>query len=143
MKPSEVDLSEAGNTYLISNTPLFLARRLQADSSVEALGRLCSGEDLYAAIVESLAVNPENSIEAVRPFVYLVALRNQGSPELFSKAAELRSHFHPWYTIVARALEVTFIPQVNESVWVGPPQPTIAQYPLAPASTEFVETEKV
>lgn len=143
MKPSDVDLSEAGSVYLIANTPLFLARRLQTDPSADLLSRSCSGEDLYAGIVEALQKDPENSIEAVRPFMYLIALRGQDSPGLFFRAAELHSPRHPWYTTVARVLEATFIPQVNESIWVGVPQPTMIQYPLTPASTEPAETEKV
>jgi hypothetical protein len=143
MKPSEVDLSEAGNTYLIANTPLFLARRLQTDSSADLLSRLCSCEDLYAGIVDALQKDPENSIDAVRPFMYLIALRGQETPDLFFKAAELHSRRHPWYTTVARVLEATFIPQVNESIWVGVPQPTFVQYPPTPALTELAETEKV
>jgi len=143
MKPSEVDLSEAGNTYLIANTPLFLARRLQADSSTAVLSRSCSGEDLYAGILDALQGNPENPVDAVRPFVYLIALRGQGSPNLFFKAAELRSQSHPWYSTVARVLEATFIPQVNESIWVGVPQPMFNQYPLPPVLNEPIEAEKV
>jgi hypothetical protein len=143
MKPDEIDLSETGNTYLIANTPLFLANRLQADSSVEALSRFCSSEDLYAGVLQALEKIPESPVDAVRPFAYLIALRRKDSPEIFSKAAALSSVHHPWYKTVARALEATFIPHVNESIWVGAPRPTIIQYPQTTVSTVTVEAEKV
>lgn len=143
MKPDEVDLSEAGNTYLIANTPLFLASRLQSDSSVEVLSRFCSSDDLYSGVFQALQKIPESPTDAVRPFAYLIALRRKDSPEMFSKAAGLSSVYHPWFKTVARALEATFIPHVNESIFVGAPRPTIIQYPLTSTSTVMVEAEKV
>lgn len=113
MNPDEIDLTEAGYIYLVSNTPLFLIRRLQEESSVYSLRERCSGEELYQGIVSALEKEPESSVEAVRPFAYLIALRSQNSPELFFQAAELRSEYHPWFKTAARLLEATFVPNVN------------------------------
>jgi hypothetical protein len=143
MKPNDVDLSEAGKIYLVANTPLFLTRRLQDDSSVDVLRRSCSGEDLYEGIVESLQFAPGDSVEAVRPFAYLIALRGQESPELFLKAARMRSDYHPWFKTVARALEATFVPHVNQTIWVEAPRPTISQFQVHSVSNEPHEAGKV
>jgi hypothetical protein len=127
MNPDEIDLTEAGYTYLISNTPLFLIRRLQDEPSVPLLQEECSGEDLYSGLARALGKEPESSAEAVRPFAYLIALRNQESPDTFFRAAELRSEFHPWFKTAARLLEATYVPNVNTTLLV-PNFPEIGQF---------------
>jgi hypothetical protein len=121
MKPEQINLTETANIYLIANTPIFLIRRLQADSSVYALAQLCTASDLYDAIVSSLAKPPEDPIEAVRPFAFLVALRIQNCAQLFYKAAELPAPHLPWFSTVARMLGVTFVPNANVTMTVTPP----------------------
>jgi len=118
MKPEEINLTETANIYLVANTPIFLIRRLQADPSVFALAQRCEAQDLYDSIVSSLAKSPENPVEAVRPFAFLVALRIQNSAELFYRAAELPAPHLPWFSTVARMLGVTFVPNANVSMTV-------------------------
>ena len=120
MKPEEVNLTDTANIYLIANTPIFLIRRLQADPSVYALAQLCAPLDLYAGIASSLAKSPNNPIEAVRPFAFLVALRIQNCAELFYRAAELPAPSLPWFPTVARMLGVTFVPNANVTMTVTP-----------------------
>jgi hypothetical protein len=143
MKPEEINLTETANIYLVANTPIFLIRRLQADSSVFALAQLCSASDLYDGIVTSLTRSPENSIEAVRPFAFLVALRIQNCPELFYRAAELPAPHLPWFSTVARMLGVTFLPNANVTMTVTPlPSLTYASGLIAPPIvSDVVEDE--
>jgi hypothetical protein len=143
MKPSEVDLSEAGNLYLIANTPTFLVRRLQSDSSVEVLSKSCKSDDLYGELEDALQADPADTVAAVRPFAYLLALRNQNSSELFSKAAGLRSPYHPWYPIATQLLVASFIPFVNECVLVRPENPTILQSSVSTTPSEFSNSESL
>jgi hypothetical protein len=134
--PDEIDLTEAGYTYLISNTPLFLIRRLQEEPSVQLLRENCSSQELYSEIVHALEKEPESSVEAVRPFVYLIALRGQSSPELFSQAAALRSEYYPWFKTAALMLEATFVPNVNSILFV-PTTPEMSQ--LSNAGTPIMD----
>lgn len=146
MNLAGVDLTEAGNTYLIANTPLFLLRRLQEDPAPDLLAQYFSSEELLSDLRRTLDESPENPVQAVRPFVYLLALRYQAlrgmlSAESFFEAARLPSQFHPWYATVARTLEATFVPQVNETVWVS--KATLLESPASTASAFFVEVGKV
>jgi hypothetical protein len=127
VKPEEIDLSETANIYMIANTPLFLIRRLQADSSVAALSLHCGTNDLYSGIESALSASPENPVEAVRPFAYLIALRNHNDPDMFFKASELRAPYLSWYPTVARMLAVTFIPNTNVTLFATP-APRVIQF---------------
>ena len=145
MKPDDIDLTEAGNIYLIANTPLFLMRRLQEDPAPDLLSRNFTSEEVLVDLRRVLEESPEDPVQAVRPFVYLLALRNQAlrggsSADIFFVAARLTSHFHPWYATVARTLETTFVPQVNETVWVSKATPL--EFHASATSAIFVEVGK-
>lgn len=132
--PNEVDLNQACQYYSIANTPLFLVRKLQADPCVHALRDNFSGQQILDALRAGLAVGPNSTAEAVRPYAFLVALSLLPEIEPLRIASELPAKNWDWYEYVAAILVETFSP-INAEMIRIPSElvaPTISYSPEAP-----------
>jgi hypothetical protein len=110
MSPTDIDLTEAGLVYAVSNTPLFLVRKLQNDQAVHALSERCSGEEIVDALRSAVAKEPDDPQEAVRPYAYLVALWYKPELDHLLQVASLRTPSYCWFAYIASALIQTFSP---------------------------------
>jgi hypothetical protein len=109
MNLDNIDLSNAIRVYSLSNTPLFLIRKLQSDPLVQRMARTASGEDLIAALRRSLAAQADEA-GGVRPFVYLVALWLQPDASRLRDAAVAVAAHGSWHSYIASALVETHSP---------------------------------
>ena len=102
-----VDLSQAERDYLISNTPLFLLRKLRDNSVVKNMAQGASSTSLLSALRSSLKHEPRSLATAVRPYAYLVALSMQQQPAFWKRAAALNAPHHQWFKFMAEVLSET------------------------------------
>jgi hypothetical protein len=119
MNPNDVDLRQASYVYGIANTPLFLVRKLQDDPAIRALGTECPGEQLVDALRLIAALEPANSVEAVRPYAFLVALWFNPKIEHLKEASNIQTHVYRWYGYIAQVLLETFSPVQSQTVEVA------------------------
>lgn len=129
MNPDDFDLTEAASVYAVSNTPLFLVRKLQADPAVRALGDGCSGEEIVEALRVAVTTEPQDAQEAVRPYVYLVALWYKPELEHLLEARRIAAPQYLWFAYIASVLIQTFSPVQKQLITVpgqlDSPRPSI------------------
>ena len=118
MNPYDFDLTEASRIYAVANTPLFLVRKLQADPAVKAICDACAGQQIVEALRATIMVEPANSVEAVRPYAFLVALWFKPEVEHLQAAATFQTSIYNWYQYVAQVLVETFSPVQRQVIEV-------------------------
>jgi len=139
MNPQDFDLTQASRVYGIANTPPFLVRKLQADPTVRAISDSCGGEQIIEQLQRIVAAEPTDATEAVRPYVYLVALWFKPEINHLREAAKIQAPNYRWFGWITELLMETFSPvhqqlvevpmQVTApSVTVGLSAPTIVIY---------------
>ncbi len=137
MNPKNLDLTDAALTYAVSNTPLFLVRKLQSDPAVHALAEECSGEEIVEAIRAAVSHEPADPQEAVRPYAYLVALWYKPSQEYLSEARTVQAPDYPWFPYIVSALQQTFSPIQKQLIdvpsYFSPPSVSVT----SPAENNF------
>jgi hypothetical protein len=115
----EIDLSEAVRMYAISNTPIFLMKRLKADSATAEISRNFSGDQILAALRGLVDSPPANSSDYVRPYVYLVALSQLHEIRFLRAAVDIKGHEKwDWYEYIGRVLLDTYLPVTVTTVVV-------------------------
>jgi hypothetical protein len=108
MNPNNFDLSQATLIYGVSNTPLFLLRKLQSDPVVRAISDTCSGAEILEAIRVSLLEEPRSPLEAVQPYAYLLALWFKPEIRHLQEASKIPAPHANWYPYMAEVLTETF-----------------------------------
>lgn len=104
MKFQDFDLSQASESYLLANTPLFLIRKLQTDPIVQDISRSFSSKDILDALKISLRRYPSSIEEAVWPYLLVTALFLNGNTSDLQEAAGLTATNSKWYNYVAATL---------------------------------------
>jgi hypothetical protein len=114
MNPNSFDLTDASRVYAVSNTPLFLVRKLQADPVVRAIADTLSGEEIVQALRAAVATEPQDVEAAVLPYVYIVALWYKPEMEHLLEAAATPAPHQSWFPYIASALIQTFSPVLKQ-----------------------------
>lgn len=113
----QIDLSEAFKMYSISNTPLFLMKRLKTDSATLDISRNFSGDKILAALQELVEAEPRDAVDYVRPYVYLVALSQLPDIKCLQSAGDLKgTEKWDWFRYIQRVLIATYSPSINEFI---------------------------
>ena len=118
MNSDDFDLTEAASVYAVSNTPLFLVRKLQSDPIVHEIAESCSGEEIIEALRVAAATEPKSVNEAVRPYAYLVALWYKPELEHLLEAERIPAPNYLWFAYIASALVQTFSPVQKQLITV-------------------------
>jgi hypothetical protein len=118
MTSDQFDLSQAGRIYGISNTPLFLIRKLQADDAVRGIGESCEPQEILETISAAVATEPATATEAVRPYALLVALWFKADVAHLLAAAKIPAPRYNWYEFVSQALIATFAVVQNQTIQI-------------------------
>jgi hypothetical protein len=105
----QIDLTSAERIYSVSNVPLFLLRKLQADPSINRISSSLSTNEILGELKKSLQVKPRTLGEAVKPYVLLVALGKKGQIEPLKEASAIEAPYHDWFSYLAEVLLHTFI----------------------------------
>jgi hypothetical protein len=119
------DFQNAEMAFLLSNTPLFLLRKLRSDPVVAEIAHDLSGKELFDALHKAAQQEPKNIVEAVVPYVYLVALSVKGDFALLKQASDVRAPYSRWFKHISEFLLQSFIPTSRQAVSVSPPSGTI------------------
>lgn len=104
----KADLTGAQRIYALSNVPLFLLRRLQADPGPRTVSSNYSSQEILDELARSLKEKPRTLRDAVTPYVLLVALEQKRDLSSLQSAASLDAHFHDWYSYLASILVQSF-----------------------------------
>jgi len=113
---TEANLRSAAQTYAISNTPVFLVRRLQEDPVIFDVSRGFSGQQILEALAAATAVNPKTLLEYVRPYAYLVALSKLPTDEYLRAADVARADSWRWLPYAKELLLASYKPVSVTSV---------------------------
>lgn len=138
MNPNDFDLTDASLVYAVSNTPLFLVRKLQADPVVRAIGEGCSGEEIIQALRAAVATEPQDARQAVRPYAYLVALWYKPELDHLLEAAKTPAPHHSWFTYIASALIATFSPVQKQLITVPGQLGSPTMFTSSPSQTTTI-----
>ncbi len=140
MIPRDFDINQAAYIYGLANTPHFLLRKLQSDPSVRAIADTCAGEDLVNELRSIVAIEPTSTTEAVRPYVYLVALWLKSTIDHLQEAANIAAPIYNWYSYIAEVLVQTFSPV--EKIIISLPgvldAPSVSQGPTSPITSQII-----
>jgi len=140
MTVNDLDLTQASRAYGVANTPPFLVRKLQADPGIRALGETCKAEDILKALRSAVAVEPNNAVDAVRPYALLVALWFKPEIEHLKDAAKLSASPYRWFPYVAELLIQNFSPVQRQAIQVPGllSGPSVSLGSSAPTSTPTI-----
>lgn len=117
----EIDLSSAAYSYAVSNSPIYLIRKLKEDNSVVELGHRFSGDDLLAALKVEMSQEPTDLMDFVKPYAYLVALSTKERDAYLRAALEIpNSNKWEWFKYIGLVLLQTYMPTSNVSVQASP-----------------------
>lgn len=121
---SEIDLTIAEGDFAVSNTPLYLVRKLRANSAVEEISRSFDGSEILEALKRAAADKPTTLAEAVRPYVYLVALSRKSNVSYLEEARKIPAGNFDWFNYVVDLLIETFTSTSILSFRILEPQTT-------------------
>jgi hypothetical protein len=105
-----VDLAGAERIYAVSNVPLFLLRKLQADPVTREISLSHSTEQILTQLKTSVQSKPRSLREAVEPYVLLVALAKKRDLDALKKVGAINALYHDWFSYIADILVQTFNP---------------------------------
>ena len=121
MNPNEYDLSEAASIYSVANTPNFLLRKLQGNAAVRTIADTRRSDEIVDAIHATALIEPTSAVDAVWPYVLLVALWFKSEIEPLRQAATINAPNHQWYAYLATVLISTFSPIQKQVIEVPTP----------------------
>lgn len=115
----KIDLAAAEKAFAVANTPLFLLHKLRADPATQALGRSSvPSAVILRALKRHLQRKPRSLRDAVKPYVYLVALSFRPDSSILERAAQMPTLYFDWYHYLASALVQGFKPTSVRSLYV-------------------------
>jgi hypothetical protein len=113
--PISINLDEAKRAFVVANTPLYLARRLQQDSNVRKLSDL-SGDELLKLYTEAVTRSPVALDELVIPYVCLAALSLQGDLRPLKMTTGIRpAPGYKWLDYIQQVLIQSYNPTSNKT----------------------------
>lgn len=118
MNINDLDLTQASRIYGISNTPLFLVRKLQQDPSIQVISEKYSGAEIVDALRQFTQREPQNSVEAVVPYALLVALFFKPNVKHLQEASKIEAAAYSWYHYISEALLLNYSPTAQNIVQV-------------------------
>lgn len=106
----------AASALMLANTPLFLLRKLKADSLTMELARTLSDDEIISELMAAVRDKPTDIDEAVRPYVYLVALSFKGNASSLKRAVDLDAPYAEWFKYLANYLSQSLFPTSRQTV---------------------------
>ena len=142
MKRKQVDLAGAERIYAVSDAPLFLLRKLQADAAAREISSSLSVDEILDELKTSLQTKPRTLREAVEPYVLLVALQKKRNIDALKTAATLNAPYHDWFTYLSDVLLQTFTSTATMSLAVRGQSLVVPGQMVAspPANTSTAQT---
>jgi hypothetical protein len=132
----KIDISDAASIYAISNTPLFLERKLRIDSAVRLISSLFSAKEILSELITTVLDEPETLQDTVRPYVFLIALLLKGEILYLRKAAKIEAPHYKWFQYIADNLVNGFHTTVVQEI----PSPSLPINPHSIARTTSSNT---
>lgn len=129
-----IDLTQAGEIFAVANTPLFLLRKLRESQAVSE-AKEADEKEILESLQDALKQEQNTLTEAVRPYVYLVALSQKENDTALKEAAKYDSLSWHWYSLLAQRLLEEFSPIFVQNIVLPnyQPIPTIRPQSSSPA----------
>lgn len=140
-----ISLERAEASFAVANTPLFLLRRLQSDSAVQDITNSgIGGSTILRALKKAIRLKPRTLHDAVRPYVYLVALSQNRDVSYLEEASRLDAQHFDWFGYIASVLMETYRPTSVETVYVQGQiaAPTIDTRTSIPTNISTISTKR-
>jgi hypothetical protein len=104
---SNIDMRSAVEVFMVSNTPLFLLRKLKALPVINEIKKLPERE-LMSELRKALKRKPTIVEDYVLPYLFLISIAEKGNAATLAKALSLPAPHHSWYAIVGDAIAKSF-----------------------------------
>jgi hypothetical protein len=123
-----ISLSLAERDFLVANTPMFLVRKLQANSSIRRIGAEMSSEDILSALRDVAQRKPETLRDEVMPYALLVALFEKRDFNALRSSTLISANWHHrWFDYIRTALIQLFQPTQQFDIPVPGTLPSVAK----------------
>jgi hypothetical protein len=119
MISDKFNLTNAQSQYAVANTPLFLVRKLQEDPVVKTISDTLTGVEILRELEQAVSHRPDNLLQAVLPYVCLVALWMKPDAAFLRGATKIKPvQNDEWFKIVRQALIQTYRPTARQLISV-------------------------
>lgn len=108
----DANLTSAAQVYAISNTPIFLMRRLQEDPTIFDLSRF-PGEQIAEEFRLAIAKPPSTLLDFVKPYAFLAALSKLPTIEFLKKIDVENVEHWRWLAYAKQILLTTYSPPIS------------------------------
>lgn len=138
--PTTMQFDTAEAAYMVANTPLYLARRLQADEAVRALNLVWSADQIAAEYRASVSRAPQTLRELVTPYVCLAALSLRDDiTALKEQTSASPLTAYRWLEQIRQIFIETYRPVTRQAFKVPRPgHPNLTSYSSAPLTRVVV-----
>lgn len=134
----EVDLSGAVRALAVANTPFFLVRNLKNEFTTEFISKHFSDEEILSGLRSVLEIGPNDLVNSVRPYVYLVSLWMKPRREALTLASGMNASRWGWYTVIASYLLETYSPILTQTIVAPAQQAVLSTSPVSTTSTSRI-----
>jgi hypothetical protein len=129
---SGINFSGAESTLLVANTPMFIIRKLRADSAVITLARTFEADALAETLRERLTTPPQTPRDRAIPYALMVALSLKNKRAMIKDLLPNLGEHYPWLRAVGESLFSSLSPVTtnelvasnNFNVWKGVTAPS-------------------
>jgi hypothetical protein len=135
---NKYNLDNAESVFAISNTPIFLLRKLSEDTETSKISQEHTGEQLLSDLRQALDSGSGDVYSSVLPYVLLVALWKKETIEFLNRAASFESD-DEWYRYCVNILLHTYKSTTSKIV----PTPTLTKNLVSAYSTANTVTGKI
>jgi hypothetical protein len=116
----DIDFSRAELSFAVANTPSFLIRKLKSDPAVIELSHF-EGNELLNWLMESVRNRPTSLVQAVKPYVYLIAIASKLDNQFLIRAGDIKPAYEDdWYPYIYRVLTESYKPTTTTIFSLSP-----------------------
>jgi hypothetical protein len=114
-----VDLTAAERDFVVANTPMFLARRLQSNPVINHMAQEIASDTILQWLKGAASTEPQNVRDSVIPYVLIVSLFLKGDLRALREATLIVPHAaYRWFDYIRTALIQLYKPIVKVNIKV-------------------------
>ena len=138
----KLTLEGAQSIFAVANTPLYLLRKLRAETGVQLLGSAFGADEVFEALNIAVLQPPQTLQDLVRPYVYLIALSLNRDKSYLERAAKLTAPHHHWFQYIGNVLikeyQVTGVSKLTATVFDPKPR---SSFKVTASNSKFPFTQ--
>jgi hypothetical protein len=118
MNISDQAVQEFRETYIVSNTPLYLYKQLRRLQAVQNLASLVSADDLTAGYLERVNAKDRTVDDVATAYAFLVALTHKESQEAFLQLRSLDVSRLEWAAVIRDTYFSKVLPETSLDITI-------------------------